>query len=166
MLVGTLAGVLALAGGLAFVLWPGVNPLQAQNVFLIQEGMPLTEVEMILGGPPDDYRTGPTRAVWPPGSRMRLFPSESEQRDRWRLSSGGDRENWDPRLADWRDEDWWLPQASFIAKWDGDAAVITVGLDNSGCAVWAEYVLASRVEQRPLDNFFWRVKQQWRRWFP
>jgi hypothetical protein len=145
MLLGTLAGALALAGGIALVLWPRVSPLQAQNVFFIQEGMTLAEVEMILGGPPDDYRTGPTRAVWASGSR--LFPSELDRKERcyWG-GGGGDREHLDPRLVDWRGGDWGPPQASFTAKWEGDSAAITVGLDNSGCVVWREYVLASRVE--------------------
>jgi hypothetical protein len=66
-----LAGVpllLVLAGALVLLRPPGPCPVTRGAYERIEPGMSRTEVEEILGGPPGDYRTRPTRVEEGPGS--------------------------------------------------------------------------------------------------
>jgi hypothetical protein len=59
MLLPVLAAIVALVG--AFIMWPRTDRITAANCGLIREGMSQSDVEGILGGPPGDYRTVPTK---------------------------------------------------------------------------------------------------------
>jgi hypothetical protein len=54
--------VLVPVGMLLPVLFPSASKVTSENAKRIKEGMTRAEVEEILGGPPGDYRNGPTRA--------------------------------------------------------------------------------------------------------
>jgi hypothetical protein len=58
-----LAVLLCLFGALAALLSPRSCPVTKASSERIREGMTLAEVEALLGRPPGDYSTGPTRLI-------------------------------------------------------------------------------------------------------
>ncbi len=145
------AGVLVLLAVGAFVLRPRPSRATLENRGLLREGMTRAEVQAVLGGPPGDYRTGPTRAA--PMPPMRFFPEKWPPRGQW---------EWQPRIP----KDWDIPPERSTDRWDGDSVTITVGFDDEGRAVCGRYVTASKVGQSSFDAFLWRLKRQWERWVP
>jgi hypothetical protein len=79
------AGLVALAGVAAFVLWPRPDRITEENYYRIKEGMSRAEVEAILG-PPGDYRNGPTTNAEPEGRLFLL--SGGFCSDAWRGDTG------------------------------------------------------------------------------
>jgi hypothetical protein len=64
-LVAVLAVALVLAGGLVALLGPRHCPVNRAAFGRIGEGMTRGDVHAMLGGPPGDYRTGPSSGPWP-----------------------------------------------------------------------------------------------------
>ncbi len=50
--------------------------------------------------------------------------------------------------------------------WKGDTGNIVVSYGCSGTTTEALYYEVDRPGQRPLDNLLWRLRRQWRKWFP
>jgi hypothetical protein len=51
------------------------------------------------------------------------------------------------------------------AEWSGDAGSIEVHFNDSS-VVRATFFFHQKEPQSPLDNFLWRAKRQWQKWFP
>jgi hypothetical protein len=51
-----------------------------------------------------------------------------------------------------------------IKKWEGDTGDIEVAFRDGETT--AAFYATEPVNQGPLDNFLWRAKRLWRRWFP
>jgi hypothetical protein len=134
-----LAG-LALASVMAFALWPRPSRVTRATYDRIKAGMSRAEVEAILG-PPGDYSSGPTKWVNPRTHEILVT------------------EPW-PRMPSHPG-----PVVSRRDSWHEDEGLISVGYF-CGDAVVKDFVPAEREPQPPLDNFRWRAKRQWRRWFP
>jgi hypothetical protein len=131
-------GVLALVAAGAFVAWPPAYRITIKNLERVQEGMSRADVEAILG-PPGDYRTVPGRELF---AIDRAIQSS-------RVKA--------------REDEFSLGLAFLV--WSGDAHTIRIAFGPEGVLdSYIEPVL--RQEQSPLDNFLWRAKRQWRRWFP
>jgi hypothetical protein len=64
-LLVALAALAVVGAAGVVVLWPRADRITEANLERIKEGMSRAEVDAILGGPPGDYRTGPTE----PGRR-------------------------------------------------------------------------------------------------
>ncbi len=171
------AGVLALLMICALVLWPWSDRVTPENFDRIEAGMTLADLCELLG-PPGDYRSGPTVAIDP----RRRFQGADQVGDyvnrrlnrKWPAPSLGyeipvNYEDWTPN-GEWRAAERVECMRRLVNKprtwtWLGDTLQVEVspgpkGLDYKG------FVNLKRVEQGPLDNLLWRVKQQWRRWFP
>ncbi len=160
VVAGLAVALLALG---ACVLWPRANRVTPEDFNRIKEGMNLAEVEAILG-PPGDYRSGPTVVTlpaygrYPPG----LVPL-LEHKGHWQV---------------------W---ASQTLVWETDEARVVVGVlppgqvpptifrkalpnlgyekPDPGGVISARYD-DMQLQSGPLDNLLWRLKRQWRRWFP
>jgi SmpA/OmlA family protein len=144
-----LLAVLAVLAVGAFVLWPRPNPITQENCDRIREGMSRAEVVAILG-PPGDYRTGQTADPVPLYYRSdRPTPAEyakaAYDRENVFVSRNGD--GWE-RLI-------WLGDEGDIFVWFRRDGVSSHGL-----------VYSNKVTQTPLQNFLWRAKRLWHRWFP
>jgi hypothetical protein len=50
--------------------------------------------------------------------------------------------------------------------WIAEAGIIEVNFDNVGQASRIVYSPLTPLNQNLLDNFLWRAKRQWHRWFP
>jgi hypothetical protein len=128
------------------------------NFNRLLEGMPFPEAEALLG-PPGDYRTGPTvsrtfemldrRYLKGPGS---IYGQGSIYGSGW---SG--RYEWKTDTADVAVSVMPLHvlQTRKLAPGESPVAVV---VDATYCNRKPEF--------GPIGNLFWRVKQQWRKWFP
>ncbi len=101
------------------------------------EGVTLAEAESALGCPPGDYTTTVTQPV-------------AESTDEMRMNRFG--------YVD-------VPFAT-EACWYSDTAMVYMRFDASGKATLVAFLPQRRASVNPLHNFVWRVKRQWRRWFP
>jgi hypothetical protein len=99
------------------------------------------EVEAILGGPPGDYSLGPTRV-------------SDEVVDAASLN--------DPKI--WRP--FQITGVLIPDGWLGDTATIQEHFSRDGIAVEKWLRRCQRQEQDTLENFVWRVRRQWEKWFP
>jgi len=127
-------------GYAAVILWPQPNRITPENFNRIEKGLSRAQVQSILG-PPGDYRSGPTDEWWNPD----FDPSTGKPL-------------LDPitgRPFFPADRCWWV-----------DAGLICVDFDDSGFVSEYYYCDLKMAQQNPLENFLWRVKRQWRRWFP
>lgn len=82
--------VMLLVGALVPVVFPQPSKVTRANFECIERGMTLAEVEAILGGPPGDYRTGPTVVVptGGPGYTLALTLDDTWSGDDIHLSVG------------------------------------------------------------------------------
>jgi hypothetical protein len=152
-LLVALAGLAVVAAAGAVVLWPRPERITRENFDRIRDGITRADVEAILG-PPGDYRTGHGEMDYGTG----------ENTD-WTPDSGPDfapRTNWS-RLRGVRGQS--SEDPSLRAGWIGDSFAILIVVDKSG-QVTHKSLSPRRTTQGPLDNLLWRVKRQWRRWFP
>src|SRR5262245_55804269 len=53
-----------------------------------------------------------------------------------------------------------------IVQWDFDTAHALMTFDEAERVSRKLLVPAKRIEQKPLENLLWRIRRQWRRWFP
>jgi hypothetical protein len=146
-LLVVLAGlaVVVAAGAIVFVLWPEPpSRITRENFERIRPGMTQAEVEAILG-PPGDYRT-------------RL--GETECWDAWKP----DPADYGPAVAIWQPLVGLTPETS-AGFWICDSMEIyIVTTDESGRVHQAQ--ASARRRAGTLENLIWRIKRQWRRWFP
>jgi hypothetical protein len=89
LLLYLMASALALGAGV-WLLWPR-SAINADNFARIRVGMPLDEVETILGGPERDEAAGP---VEPAGEPVAVAAANNVTRQ---SGSGGALESWMPR---------------------------------------------------------------------
>jgi hypothetical protein len=144
-LLVVLAGLAVVVAVGVVVLWPTQpNRITQENCDRIKKGMSRAEVETILG-PPGDHATAPLGDPDPSG----VF-----------LSS------WRPYNRSLVDRVYDLFVEHEIIQWRGDAGIIAVEFTHSGHVVWAGIWPVKRAEQTPIGNLLWRLKRQWRRWFP
>jgi hypothetical protein len=157
-----LAGVVLLPGVGVFVMWHRPDRITQETYDRLKLGMSGRDVEALLG-PPGDYRSGPTVAVSPP----KLF--DIDPLDGHRV------------LSNAFEFEFILP-SSWTYTWEGDSVKIRIvmyqrpRLDQwDTTPPWSDGVLgniqAARCESMtfqlsPLDNLLWRIKRQWRKWFP
>ncbi len=87
-------------------------------------------------GPPGDYRTGPTQRA----ADNVFFPLDSD-------------------YAQWG-------EPAYVLTWESDTRRLQFHFDAGNGLVAIESRFNVRVDQSPLENLVWRVKRQWRRWFP
>jgi hypothetical protein len=106
--------------------------------------MSRAEVEAILG-PPGDYRRGLGETDFTT-ENMGWMP------DKGPVALSGD---WSRNPGDQR----------LWAFWLSDSIEIAIATGQSG-SVEEKVGLPRRTTQGPLDNLLWRLKRQWRRWFP
>src|SRR5579883_2540876 len=142
MLVG-LAVLLPVVG--AFVTWQLPDRITDENFGLIRPGMSRAEVEAILG-PPRDCSSGPLRYA----RRSEILYRGSFLVEDYRLSF------WETNL---RDE----PVEGF--EWRSDSQIVNIYFDPPGIVYFHRIDDVVRMDQAPVENFFWRAKRQWRKWF-
>ncbi len=87
-------------------------------------------------GPPGDYRTGPTQRVV-----VNVFLPLDYQYAQWE-------------------------EPAYVLTWESDTRLLRFGFDAGNGLVAIGSACNVRVDQSPLENLVWRVKRQWRRWFP
>jgi hypothetical protein len=145
--------VLFLAAGAVFVLWPRPALITHENMTHIREGMPRAEVERILGGLPGDYRTAPT---FENPNNPRCGGEIDPQASHIERQSGIDRYySLGPDNDHFRDQGFWF----------GDEGFVSVTF--TGGVVESRYFEQTEMkEQGPFDNFVWRARRQWGKWFP
>jgi hypothetical protein len=134
--IGLVLAVLLATG--AFMLRPGPDRITRESFRHISEGMSRTEVCALLG-PAGDYRT-----------------SLTEKPPFWWLMDDGGSAFGIPYDT---------PTPLETLEWQGDQGDISVLLCPNGVATKSFFV-TRKVEQGPFENLFWRVKRQWRKWFP
>jgi hypothetical protein len=133
-------GLAVLVAAGAFVLWPRLDRITDENFDRIQEGMSRAEVEAIFGGPPGDYRAGPT--TYDADLDANRVPREIL--GLVRTTQDGDD----------------------VFDWAGDHGHAIVVFDSTGIYRDGWFHSTQRVHQTPPDMLLWRLKRQWRRWFP
>jgi hypothetical protein len=120
----------------AWVMWPQRSRVTKENYARITAGMTRRDVETVLGGPPGDYRSGPTeRASLPLDIEMLV-------------------ENDALNVSDLFDD-----------EWEGDTAAVMVHFRPDGRVGWKAHRINERAEQSATENFLWRVQRQWQKWF-
>ncbi len=131
----------AIAAGVV-VLWPQPNRVTEANIHRIQVGMTRNEVEAILG-PPGDYSTGPVVYERPaPGPGIDSVEADNA---------------FEALQHDARD----AARAS-----DEGTIAINYDFDEQPTVSMVEVSIYRRKPLGLLDNMLWRVKRQWKRWFP
>jgi hypothetical protein len=128
--------VAVLAAGVGWILWPRPSPVTRENWDRVVPGMTRQDVLSLLGEP-GDFSTGPTR--------------RSED-----------------RVAAWHDPSTTTggPQTVEIVYWHTDDLTITAWFYSDGRLAVKTLCRKTREEQGPLEGFLWRIKRQWREWFP
>jgi hypothetical protein len=154
-----LAGLAAVAAG-AVVLWPrSGDRITRENFDRIREGMSRAEVEAIFGGPPGDYRTVRTENEYYEPRSDPENPTHAADRLYTRTVM--------------------LSRDSLRGDWLGNEGLALVFFESGRVAnvsviegPWPEdtyyksFQRTAKREYGPLDNFLWRLKRQWHRWFP
>ncbi len=158
--VAALAVVALVVAGVLLLRDPPAPRLTWGHVDMLHYGMTGAEVEALLG-PPGDYRTGATV----PSNVFTV---------RWiDQYEGGPRPS--PQI--------WIDWNHYV--WESDDVTVRIQFDDEpqGQGViypkkarWPDLAAnkvsvatcegMQRQEQSSLDNFLWRLKRQWRRWFP
>jgi hypothetical protein len=151
-------------GLVAFALWPVRPPapdrITQENFDRIQEGMTCAEVEALLGGPPGDYRSVETESIGrfigpediDPGECARCDPEDPCSRVAWIGNDGIIRVQFSSGVVTL--EDW----GGLIGR--------PLGAIPTRPHLSAQFFRTARKERGSLDRLLWRVKRQWRRWFP
>jgi hypothetical protein len=141
-LLVALAGLTVVVAAGAVALWSRADRVTRDNVGRIRKGMSREEVGAILG-PPGDYRAGPTE------ERQRLWPDFHWADEVPR--SGGDAS---------------AGNLSFEREdWTGDSGNALIFFGREG-VINVVFNAADPVPLGPFEKVFWRLKRQWRRWFP
>jgi hypothetical protein len=142
---------LLLAGAITVVVIAGTalsghrqSRITRQTCGLIPKGMSLLEVEKLVGGPPGDYRTCPSKSI-------------DENGDDWPCVMGPD------SFYGWREAD--SDPDSRTGGWQGDEGYIEVSFTR-GVVEGASFVQTFKVRQSPRENLLWRARRLWRVWFP
>jgi hypothetical protein len=150
-LLVVLVGLAVVVAVGAVVLWPQPpSRITRENFARIKEGMSRAEVEAILG-PPGDYRT-------------RLGESQMNFDQSW----NPDLVDYGPAVATWQpatDLDTGRRANFSGAFWISDSMRIDILSDDESGRVYHPEAYARR-SAGTLDNLLWRLKRQWRRWFP
>src|SRR5262249_46982774 len=128
------------------------------NCARIREGMSRAEVEAILGGPPGDYRAVLTE---PDGNEpfyavVRVLDEDERVRQDEALQ----------RMTAEEDLEWRRLNRPGPDRWQGDTGNIYVTFFWPEGAVDWRFSPERTIEQGRLDNLVWRIKRQWRKWFP
>jgi hypothetical protein len=153
LIVALVVLAVVIAAGAA-ALWARPAQVTRASCDRIRVGMSRAEVESLLGGPPGDYRTGPTKMG--PESEESLpmaVPSEP-------LPSEPSSPTPPPTI------NWALIKPHASCTWQGDTGFIDVTFSPEGVVRIKSFWPAIKLEQGPLDNVLWRAKRQWHRWFP
>jgi hypothetical protein len=156
-----LAVVALVVAGVMLLRDPPAPRLTRANADKLHYGMTGAEVEALLG-PPGDYRTGTTDSNAPPG------------KVRW-IDLYGDKPRPSPEI--------WIGWNHYV--WESDEVTVQIQFDDEPDkqgviypkkARWPDLAAnnikvavcegMTRQEQSALDNFLWRLKRQWRKWFP
>jgi hypothetical protein len=154
-LLVALAGLaVVIAAGVVVVWQRPLSRITRENCDRIRLGMTRAEVEAILG-PPDDYRTGHGESDFGDDSASR-WVGDPPGFQHWGLGWFA-YPNFQPVEG--------VPTTGMQANWFGDSCRICVVVDDAG-RVRDSRVYNRRLTQGPLDNLLWRLKRQWRRWFP
>jgi hypothetical protein len=143
LLVAVVA-VLVAAG--TVLLWPRTDRITEENCERIQLGMGRAEVEALLGGPPGDYRTFRTVSCGEPDNPNELGYLEPDDHASDRYQRG----DFDPGI---------------LGRWFGNDGYIRVEFTPE-VVFYKDFIRTRQKDQTFLDNFVWRAKRQWRRWFP
>jgi hypothetical protein len=131
-----LAGLAVVGAAGVVVLSSRPSQVTLENCQRIREGMTRFDVELILGGPPGDYRTKPT----------------------WAGSHGQTIED-DMRASCVYDD-------GQVAHWNGDGFSVVVLYDGDGRVLYADSEHVGVGTPSVLDTWRWRLNRQWHRWFP
>jgi hypothetical protein len=143
-----LAGLALVTLGV-FVLWPRPGRITRESFQWLRVGMSRPELEAILG-PPGDYRTGVgERAIFDGAGKSLGWSTDRDTYELWPKPG--------EYLTDEGPEKWGV--------WISDSIEIQLTLDAFGVLPGLS-AYDRRMTQGPLDNFLWRAKRQWRRWFP
>lgn len=129
------------------------EPFTEERIRELRVGMTRSQVESMFG-PAGDYSTGPTRG----GGRFVYLRAKDELSERVV----------DEICVPDGTMEWHILWLEFAEKstWVDDCGSFTVRFNDDGIAVGAQFTPIERLSQSPLDNFLWRGKRQWRRWFP
>jgi hypothetical protein len=135
-----LTGLIVLAGLFLISRW-WTRP-DWKNIDRIQSGMTRAEVEALIGCSPGDYGTHEPHPLFPPGSE--IWPPDTVTY----FETNGHGVTW--------------------LRWTDDSQGFMVEIvDTSGRVTFAcDAAVRWGQKAGPLDAFLWRVKRQWRRWFP
>jgi hypothetical protein len=141
-LLVALVGLAVVVAAVVVLLWPRAGRVTRANRDRIRIGMSRADVEAILG-PPGDYAT----VLFCEGSGSAVDPREVYAEAARSFS---------PVNARDRDQ----------ACWCGNDCVIFIAFDVDGRVLGQSSMQPRIWDQSLLDNLLWRVKRQWRRWFP
>jgi hypothetical protein len=123
----------------AVALLPAPSRNTIENHYRIRQGMSRAEVDSILG-PPGDYSSGPLQYAGSPGGPTVAFtPTALEP---------------------------FVGIALERVEWRGDRHIVWVYFEPDGNVLHKRTREVGRTNQSLLENFFWRAKRQWQRWFP
>jgi hypothetical protein len=141
------AGLATLVAVGAVAMWIGRDRVTLENFSQIKSGMPLAEVEAILG-PPGDYRTVPTA----PASFLDLLQGTARPTQAGSDSHFFERQEFTFDVPNYQ-------------HWSGNTGDVDVYLNSKGVAL-AHFQPAQRLPQSALENLVWRARRHWRKWFP
>jgi hypothetical protein len=154
-----LAGLAVIAVGV-FVLWPHEDRITQENFDRIRRDMSRAKVEAMVG-PAGDYSTGPLLMV-PKYSNSYLHSGTRLQAGYgYYLQSIYD----SPFLVDYGSRRNSYGQGS-VVEWRTDKLVAFVYFLPSGQVRHVKYAEVVRISQPWSENFLWRLRRQWHRWFP
>jgi hypothetical protein len=157
-LLVALAGLAVVVAAGVVVLWPSRDRITQANFDRILEGMTRAEVEAILG-PPGDYRTICTETTCALDQPVYL------ESDLNQYAAGEGRGGYWPLDDSPSDAPGQPAHTSFYGTWFGNDGYINVQFVSDAVDYKAFYH-SVRKELTPLGNLLWRLKRQWRRWFP
>ncbi len=143
---------IALVALAAYCLSHGPERITRENYKRIREGMTRAEVEAILG-PPGDYRSGLGELLLE-GSHNSIWAEDEPPVPDSILDQDSE-----PNGKAW-------DSLSIYYRWFSDNAEVDLRFDDDGRVAGHSFYHRRRTYQPPLDNYVWRVKRQWRRWFP
>jgi hypothetical protein len=124
------------AAVMAVILWPMKDDRLTEENCARIHGGMTREEVEATIGPPGDFRTGP---IFVPVAGSPNFPSLD-----YKVTA---------------------EQQVIVPMWYWDNGTTIVWI-SSGRVANVSYVRCARVAQTPVDNFLWRAKRQWHRWFP
>jgi hypothetical protein len=144
----------------AFVLWPQEDRITQENFDRIRRDMSRAEVEAMVG-PAGDYSTGPLLMI-PKYSNRNLHSAHPLQADYGYYQQSIYRS---PFLDNYGSRRNSYGQGS-VVEWRTDKLVAFVYFLPSGQVRHVTYLEVVRISQPRSENFLWRIKRLWHRWFP